>query len=179
MSRKRLTGDDIPVGTRFANWATLSVPHLSPGYIASHVYARCLGCGRKQLVSVANLKNGNSKSCSMCGIKRTADAHRTHGLTRHPLFATWRHMMGRCYDPDHAAYRNNGGRGIGVCAEWHDPNRFVRDIESAIGPRPVNPDGWDSRRPYWTLDRTDNDSDYEPGNIRWATPAEQTSNRRS
>ena len=73
-------------------------------------------------------------------------------------------MLDRCENPDHQAYARYGGRGITICARWHDFTNFRDDIESVIGPRP---DGK-------TLDRyPDNDGNYEPGNVRWATRQEQ------
>jgi hypothetical protein len=92
-----------------------------------------------------------------------------HGMVGHPLYRTWYGMMGRCENPADAHYHNYGGRGIRVCAQWHDPRRFIADIEQLIGPRP----------PGRTLDRyPDNDGDYEPGNVRWATKSQQARNRR-
>jgi hypothetical protein len=87
--------------------------------------------------------------------------------------------MGRCHDSRHTAYCRYGARGIRVCPDWWDVSRFVSDIETSIGSRPANPDGWASRMPYWTLDRINNDGNYEPGNVRWATPADQQDNRHS
>lgn len=76
-------------------------------------------------------------------------------------------MMRRCYSPKNPKYRRYGGRGIGVCAPWHDVAVFVADIEREIGVRPAR----------MTLDRRDNDGNYEPGNVRWATPLGQAANR--
>lgn len=66
------------------------------------------------------------------------------------------------------SYPNYGGRGITVCERWQDPRLFVEDIERDLGPRP---DGL-------TFDRIDNDGNYEPGNVRWATRSVQNSNKR-
>jgi|SRR5579859_252663 len=90
-----------------------------------------------------------------------------HGLTRHPLHMTWRKMLDRCENPQHLAYHRYGGRGIAVCERWHDVRLFIEDIGRLLGPRP---DGM-------SLDRIDNDGDYEPGNVRWATAKEQAANR--
>lgn len=94
--------------------------------------------------------------------------HRTHGLSEHPLYGTWRIMRRRCENPRVKDYPRYGGQGITVCAEWRDVTAFITWIEANIGPRPVGR----------TLDRIDNDGHYEPGNVRWATAKEQSANRR-
>ena len=91
-----------------------------------------------------------------------------HGLARHPLYNTHRGMMRRCYDQDHHAFANYGGRGVKVCPEWHAVAEFVAWIETHLGPRPAG----------HTLDRIENDGNYEPGNVRWATRREQVANMR-
>ena len=101
--------------------------------------------------------------------KRGADAARTHGMSLHPMYPTWKAMMHRCYDPKHVGYRNYGGRGITVCEPWHNPAAYITWIEINLGSRP---DGC-------SLDRIDNDRGYEPGNLRWSSRSVQTRNQRS
>jgi hypothetical protein len=93
------------------------------------------------------------------------------GVRRHPLAHIWVGMIARCCDPEHHAFKNYGGRGITVCEPWLASFwAFVEDIEETIGPRPS---------PRHSIDRIDNGSGYEPGNVRWATPTEQNRNRRA
>jgi hypothetical protein len=76
----------------------------------------------------------------------------------------WQQMVYRCTDPRHHAWRNYGGRGIKVATEWLDFETYY----AAVGDRPAG----------MSLDRIDNDGNYEPSNVRWATPVEQRANRR-
>ena len=96
------------------------------------------------------------------------DRRVTHGMFGHPLYKTWDGMMGRTSRPNAPAYALYGARGITVCERWQDPRHFIEDILRDLGPRPGGR----------SLDRIDNDGDYEPGNVRWATAREQRANQR-
>jgi len=91
------------------------------------------------------------------------------GMSRHPLWKTWRAILYRCENPKCRAYPNYGGRGIKVCERWHDFSLFAVDIEAEIGPKPG---------PEYSLDRADNNDGYGPGKVRWATAGQQSRNRR-
>jgi hypothetical protein len=91
----------------------------------------------------------------------------THGLRWTPEYEIWIQIKGRCLNPKNKGYKNYGGRGIKICSEWRDD--FLTFLEG-VGKRP---------HPKLTLDRRNNDGDYEPFNMRWTTKKNQSANRRS
>jgi hypothetical protein len=91
-----------------------------------------------------------------------------HGKTGSPEYSSWVAMCGRCNDPKDPAYGRYGGRGITVDSNWFGPGGFERFFTD-MGPRPAGT----------SLDRINNDGNYEPGNCRWATAKEQAQNRRN
>jgi hypothetical protein len=117
--------------------------------------------------SVARVRSnhwGKTQSCRSCSIKVRAQTLTRHGMTRSPTHNTWRGMIDRCTNSKHKAWPHYGGRGITVCERWRSFDNFYEDMG-------VRPEGR-------TLDRIDNDGNYEPGNCRWATMAEQKANQR-
>lgn len=120
------------------------------------------------------LRSGRSQSCGCLKreqvstlVSRTRWAG-SHGLSKHPLYQTWKRINRRCHSPAAHNYRWYGGRGIQVCPEWrHDAGAFIAYVERELGPRPT---------PKHSIDRVDNNGNYEPGNLRWATPVEQVHN---
>lgn len=102
---------------------------------------------------------------------QTQNNDRSKLIRRSPEFETWRSMVARCTNPKYSGYANYGGRGISVCKRWlvGDGNRhgfiyFIVDMG-------LRPEGC-------TINRINNDGNYEPSNCEWATLADQRSNRR-
>ena len=99
-----------------------------------------------------------------------------HGLSGNPLYGIWKAMHDRCSNTKHPAFHRYGGRGITVCDRWCGTEGLLRFVED-MGERPSDPKGWQSSRPYWSLDRIDPNGNYGPSNCRWADPKTQAANK--
>lgn len=128
---------------------------------------RCLcSCGKESTPELKSVVKGTSKSCGCYQAELAGFACRTHGLSDLPEHAVWEGVLARCNNHNSASYHNYGGRGIEVCDRWYSFQSFYEDM----GPRPS---------PQHSIDRINNDGNYEPGNCRWSTWSEQGRNRRS
>lgn len=97
---------------------------------------------------------------------RASEANTTHGMSKTKVYRAWCSMKRRCYGVNTDCYDRYGGRGIEVCQRW------LRSFENFYIDMGSPPTGKHS------VDRIDNDGDYTPRNCRWATPTEQSRNRR-
>lgn len=125
-------------------------------------------CGTEKAIVARSVRKGLSRSCGFLRRERARELGTTHGLTDHPLYATWYLMVRRCTSPADRVWADYGGRGIRVCDRWlglEGLANFVADV----GEKPS---------PKHSLDRIDNDKGYRPDNVRWATAPQQRANMR-
>ena len=115
-------------------------------------------CGNTTTVTGHALRRGTTKACGCL-------AKKSNGLTNSAEHRCWAMMKNRCYNPKYSLYYRYGGRGISVCDRWL--NSFLAFYED-VGVRPST---------KHSIDRINNEGNYEPGNVRWATRLEQSRNR--
>lgn len=168
--------DDYILNKKFNKWTVLNI-EKSKTYKKDKVFVsrrmfKCkCDCGKIKIIDARSLIQGNSSSCGcyrdeLKFLKRKhLDADKNSEF--YWLYYTWNSMIGRCHNQNSKRYYRYGGRGIEVYSEWHNYINFKEWILNNIGIRPEK----------HSLDRINNDGNYEPNNVKWSTISEQANNR--
>lgn len=147
------------------------------GYVR-RVLVRC-DCGVEKVVRLNDITRRDGKHIQCCSrtcafaYKGKPPVNLKHGMAKrsgtHFLYTAWENIKGRCYNRNDKYFNSYGGRGISMHPEWlEDAAKFASYVDTVLGQRPEG----------FSLDRIDNDGDYEPGNLRWASPLQQSLNTR-
>jgi hypothetical protein len=167
---KSTTPPTVP-GNRYGRLLVLSEAETrcDPGGKRYRCWRCRCDCGQEAVVRQQCLRNGATRSCG-CLLRESQAVNMRkrpfiHGKWKTPEFRIWGAMLERCQRPNHRYFHRYGGRGITVCDRWrYSFQAFLDDM----GERPS---------PQHSLNRIDNDGNYEPGNVRWALSTEQNRNR--
>jgi len=159
---------EVPQGSKFGRLTTLREvdPHIQQpsGKSRRKFLCRCI-CGEEVKVGLGELRRGDTKSCGCL----STDNKTSHGLSAHPFYLLCMSAINRCHNPDATSFKSYGGRGIKVFEPWvEDVTGFIRYVEQLPGADDAS----------LSIDRIDNDGNYEPGNLRFATRSVQLRNRR-
>lgn len=149
----RIKNDINYIGKKFGKWVVLEAIRIKN---RTHFLVEC-ECGRTSTPTAYHVINGFTKACNNCAPKK-------HGYYSTPTNRSWSAARNRCYNSNNKDYLHYGGRGIKMCERWNRFENFLADM----GEKPDK----------LSLDRIDNNGNYEPKNCRWATYSEQNKNQR-
>lgn len=151
------------IGDRYGRLTVTAAPATVGRYLKVAVVC---DCGKAFVGDHNNIRKGATKSCGCYNAEVLSLRSTTHGRRKSPIYAVWNAMVQRATNEKSPQWADYGGRGIGICESWTKFDGFYADM----GDPPF---------PKASIDRVDNDKGYSKANCRWATRAEQSSNKRN
>lgn len=157
-------------GMRFAKLVVLKKgePYITKNNEHHTTWVCQCDCGNIKTIRANGLLTKHTLSCGCLRTENRIKAIKKHGMSKTRIYGIYLGMIDRCYDSVHCgSYHYYGGRGISICEEWDE---FINFYNWAMA------NGYEETL---TIDRIDNDGNYEPNNCRWVTMAVQESNKRT
>ena len=157
------------IGKQFGKLTVVEKTNKPEGITNRYVHWKCrCECGKETIVTSHNLRSGNTKSCGCITKERMHKLNLKTGGYKSRLYRIWIGMKTRCSNHNIPQYKDYGGRGIGICDEWKHNFKNFRDWAISNG-----------YKNNLSIERINNDGNYEPSNCKWGTLREQNRNRRT
>lgn len=150
----------VEPGQRFGSLTVVRFERMAG---RANAYLLQCDCGKTSVTTAQKLLKGKTRSCGC--VRAARHGHARHGGKASRAYSKWGGMRERCLNPSNKNFSDYGGRGIAICERWQKFENFLADMGEP-------PEGM-------TIDRINNEGNYEPGNCRWATVTEQNRNKRT